>query len=98
MVIFKLKKGKVGEFKEWAEVLKTELYDEAIASLAEENCTHEIFELFQVNDEFYIVAHMEGENILPSNPEKEINIRHREVMKECIEKKIETETLYDFKA
>lgn len=98
MKIFKLKKDKVEKFKEWTHLLNTTLRDEAMLSLKEENCSRELIQFFEIQGEFYIATHIEGEDIVPSNKEREINKRHIEIMKECIEEKIATETLYDIKS
>ena len=95
MKIFKLHQDKIEVFRNWAKQVNGELREEAILSLQEENCTREIFQLFKINDIYYAVAHMEGDNIIPANVEREINKKHHEVLRECIEKQISTETLYD---
>ncbi len=98
MKIFKLKADKVEKFRAWTAKVRTELHDEAVDTLQEEGCTHEIFELFEINGDMYVVAHMEGNNITPSNQEREINRTHRAIMQECIESVIPTQVLYDLKA
>jgi len=95
---YKIKEGKKDTFKEWCIKLNTTLRNEAIDTLREENATREGFKLFEINGEYYAMGYMEGENIIPSNQERSINIEHRKIMKECIEKQIKGEDLYDLVA
>lgn len=66
MTIFKIKENKIEIFKDWANKISTELCDKAIESLKEENCTHEIFNYFEIDGRFYVVAHMEGGEYITS--------------------------------
>jgi len=100
MRLFKLKPEKLSVVKDWCEKINSELKKEALNSLAEENCTHEIFATFSLNNTHYLVAHMEPipeRELIPSNQNKEINKKHREILKESIEEEIPLETLYDLR-
>lgn len=98
MKIYQIKSGKAQIFKDWAQKINKELYTEAIKSLEEENVTREIFVMLEINDIHYVIGHMEGDNIVPSNVNREINLQHKQVMQECIEKVIPIEVLYDLRA
>lgn len=95
MKIYKVKIGKENIITDWCTKINTELMYEAIQSLREESCKREIFGLFKVQESFYLVAHMEGDNIVPANPLREINVQHRAVMDECINSLVPIEVLYD---
>lgn len=50
----------------------------------DEKITHESFSIFNMNDIDYVLGMSIGEH-LPSNPQKDINIKHREIKEECLE-------------
>ncbi len=82
-------------FKSWANEISTSLLNEAIESLKEEHCTREVFYTFAIGNDTYVVAHMEGENILPANLDRDINIKHRQIMTESIAQVVNLDLLYD---
>ena len=97
MKIFKLHNEKVETLLGWGKEVQLKHLDEALESLKEENCSREIFEVFEAEGQWYLVAHMEGENILPANLDRELNQRHREKIMDCIQEKLETIQVYDLK-
>lgn len=97
MKILKVKPGKEGVIQEWGKKLMTGYAQEAREALREENVSHEFFYLFKIGNDYYIAAHMEGDNIVPPNLNRELNRKHREVLKECVEEAVELEELYDIK-
>ena len=84
--------------REWGKKLMTEYLDEARETLKEENSTREFFYIFRIEDKYYGAANMEGDNIIPSNLNRELNRKHREILKECTEGTIELEDIYNIKA
>lgn len=95
MKIYKLKPGKEVVFKNWTQQISTTYLHEAVESLKEENCTRELFIMFCIDNNYYVAAHMEGDNILPSNREREINITHKTTLAECVESVVPYESLFD---
>ncbi|MCH8888817.1 hypothetical protein IID26_00095 [Patescibacteria group bacterium] len=96
MIIEKIKKEKVEELKAWGKRLMGDLHEEAIASMREENITHEYMGIFEIDGEWYGVGFMQGENIQPAT-DKEINNAHKKIMKEACGKRISIETIYRLK-
>ncbi len=95
MHLFKLKKGKEQLLLEWGARLMGEFRTEALISLSEENVTREIVYMFHIGDDCYAIGHMEGENMRPANTDRSLNIRHKEVLRECIDSKIELNRVYE---
>jgi hypothetical protein len=93
MYIYKLNKGKELIFKQWTDYLNSRI-DEVKIELKHENCSREFFHIFEIKDEYYAIGHMEGENIKKAR-DNELNNKHKEILKECFEKRIESQKLYD---
>lgn len=93
--IFKLKKDKLETWKAWALELATNYNKEATETLKEEGLQREYGGIFNMNDEWYgyIFTDKQGN---PSNQDKEINRRHREVIQDVVDKeyRAKIETLY----
>jgi hypothetical protein len=93
---FKIKQGKKATLAEWCERLNTTLRTEAIETLKEEGIKREIFRLYEIDGQDYLMTYEEadgeptGANIL-----KEINKQHRAILDECIEKRMPGKNLYD---
>ncbi len=68
----------------WCEQLNTTLKSEALDTLKEEGGTFECFINFEIDNQFYSLAL--GDGHLPADMSKEINQRHKEIKKECLEK------------
>lgn len=83
--LFKIKEGKLDKWLEWGKLLMTIHKDEAIETLKEEGLTYESFTVFEIDGNHYTLAMIEGEE-KPTNMNRELNIKHREVKKECLEK------------
>lgn len=93
--LFKIRPGKLEKWKDWCYELENNLREEALITLKEEKCTQELFILFSINEDFYTVGMGEGE-CLPATL-REINIKHKEISKECLEKIDQISTLYHLK-
>lgn len=87
--ILKLKKEKVETWKAWALFLVQHQAD-VIATLREENILYEGSFLFEIAGEWYtcLFAVSEKDAIKGPNLGNDLNIQHREKMKECFEEKI----------
>lgn len=96
MKLFKLKKGKEQDLLDWGRELSGPLKDEAIITLQEENCTRESSYMFKVGDDYYLIGHMEGEN-LQKPSDRKINQRHRHILEDCIEEEVDLTIVYDLK-
>lgn len=85
-VIFKVKNGKLDQWKEWCSKLNISLRMEAIQTLKEENLTLEGCFLFKIIDEYYIfsVSDSDGE-VLPAL-DSDINNTHKLMKSECLDK------------
>lgn len=92
--IFKIKKEKLDVWKKWCQLLNSDLKMEAIETLIEEKVSYEAFAIFKIKEEFYTIGFGEGE-FLPANLNKEINIKHQAVKKECLEYIDSAEMLYE---
>ena len=97
MKIFKLHNEKIDKLLSWGKEVQLKHLDEALESLKEENCSREIFEVFEAEGQWYLAAHMEGENISPANLDRELNQRHRAIIMDCIQERLETTQVYDLK-
>jgi hypothetical protein len=85
--IFKVKEGKLGELKQWFDVLSGERKEEAIATFEHENVSREVFTLFQGKDGFYYVIGLNevtGEH-RKGDTEVKINQEHTKIFKNCLE-------------
>ncbi len=97
MKLYKLKNDKKEIFLNWGILLQTTYFDEVQETLKQENCTKELFNIFELNNEFYVIVHMEGDNF--NKPElSELNIKHKQVLKECFDSSIHLEEVYNIKS
>ncbi len=87
--IVKLKKEKVEIWKAWALFLSQRQQD-VVATLREENILYEGSLLFEIAGDWYVClfAVNEKDAIKGPNLDNELNIQHRQKMKECFEEKI----------
>ncbi|MDO8571242.1 MAG: DUF6176 family protein [bacterium] len=85
-VIYKIKEGKLDQWKNWCLKLNSTLRNEAIQTLKEENLTMEGFFLFKINNEHYTVglSYAEGESSLALD--SDLNNMHKKMKNECLEK------------
>lgn len=79
--LFKIKEGKQAQWENWCKTLSTDKKLEAMETLKQEQVKREIFLVFPN----YTVGIMEGENILPSDPNGLLNQEHKRQMSECLE-------------
>jgi len=93
--LFKIKEGKLDKWLEWGNLLITIYKEEAIETLKEEGLTYEGFAVFEIDGKNYTFSMIEGEE-KPTNMERELNIKHREVKKECLEKIGPINKVYEF--
>ncbi len=93
-VLFRVKKERVDEWKLWCSTIATTLYTEAQKSLEEEKVFQELTLLFELKGEFYGVGYMDGDG-LPANMNREINQKHKEMKKICIEYVTDAQVLYE---
>lgn len=96
MKCFKLKPGTEKILKDWGVQLQTALLTEALESLRQENCTHEVLKLFKIKNEYYVIGYMEGDDMLPAQ-DSEINTKHKAILKQCLGEEVELEVVYDLK-
>jgi hypothetical protein len=83
-VLFKVKENKINKWREWSKELM-DRKNEALETIIEEK---EIFEGsidFQIGEDFFVIMYGYAEDdILPAT-EKEINLTHKKVKRECLE-------------
>lgn len=92
--LFRIKEGKLEKWKEWGNLLMTKYKEEAIETLQEEGLIYEGFCIFEVDGQYYTLGMVEGEE-KPTNMERELNIKHRAMKKECLEKMGSVEEVYE---
>lgn len=95
--IYRIKEGKKEKLLAWANELKTTYKNEVFQTLQEENVEREFAGIFHIDGKSYAVGFVMGENMLPSSP-SELNQKHKEVLKDCLELPTSVEVLYDFLA
>ncbi|HET8574891.1 MAG TPA: DUF6176 family protein [Candidatus Paceibacterota bacterium] len=96
MKIFKIKEGKLEQWKQWCKELETSRRGEAIETLRDEGVTREGCLLFQIGTDNYVVGFAEG-NPHPSDPTLSINQEHKRHREECLESVVSTQVLYDLR-
>ncbi|MBI3337117.1 MAG: hypothetical protein HY005_00635 [Candidatus Staskawiczbacteria bacterium] len=82
--LFKIKEGKLDKWFEWGKLLTTKYREEAIETLKEEGLNYEAFCVFKIEEEYYTISMIEGEE-KPTNMDRELNQKHKETKKECLE-------------
>ncbi len=92
--LFKVKPGKLGQWKAWCEKIQNQLRDEAVKTLLEEGVRQEAAMLFELEGSHYVLGFMDADTLAPANEAHEINRQHRLQKKECLEKVSRVETLY----
>ncbi|MBX4209555.1 hypothetical protein KW799_02610 [Candidatus Parcubacteria bacterium] len=91
--IYKIRKEKLEKLLTWAKELSTTYKSEALAALREEKVSREYVGIFYIENEPYALCFMEGE-CLPAS-DSELNRKHKEVMRDCIETSYPLDTAYD---
>lgn len=83
-VIFKIKEGKVDTWKQWCTDVNTIFRSEAIEAIKEEGIKYEAFSIVNIGTDFYTIGFGDDGTNIP-NMEREINKKHKEMKKECLE-------------
>lgn len=97
--IFRIKTNKKDTWVEWCSLLAGEYRKEATDTLHEEALIRELFIIFEKDFDYFTIGLGESEGeILPANMTKEINRRHKDKKKECLEYIGPVSVLYDLKA
>lgn len=89
--VFKLKKEKVDSWKEWAQFLNDHA-SKVIPTLRQENILYEGSLLFQLDEDWYVclfaLKNNNEDSISSADLTNELNVRHREKMKECFKERV----------
>lgn len=93
-ILFRIKEGKRDGWYTWCRELSSNLREEAILTLKEEQVLQELTLAFSIEDSDYVIGYMDGD-CLPANMERDINQRHKEMRAECLEYMGDVEVLYD---
>lgn len=96
MKVFQLKPGFQDVVLGWGKKLMGEHKQEALESLREEQCSRELGFLFKIGGQWYMVGHMEGNNILPAT-DRPLNRKHQALLRECILCEVPLVEVYDLK-
>ncbi|MEK7552246.1 MAG: DUF6176 family protein [Patescibacteria group bacterium] len=85
--LFKVKEGKLQVWKDWCKLLSTEFKDEALKTIKEENLLLEGCLVFPVGKDFYVVGYTleNAGGVKPTNLDNNLNKKHLEKRKECLE-------------
>ncbi len=96
--LFKVKKGKLNQWKQWCNLLMAERKQEALESFKYENVESELCYTFRVGNTDYVLGEISfnGE-YKKSNMDLKINQDHHKNKKECLEYISELESLFDLK-
>jgi len=86
IVMYKVKKGKLDQWRNWCNRLGNELREEAINTLLEEKVQEEGCYLFTVEGIDFVVFFSIGDESLSVNMQKEINLEHKRMKEECLDK------------
>ncbi len=82
MHLFRIKPGKLDAFLAWGKYLQQN--PEALETLKEEQVGFEAFYYFRFGEDYFAVAITDNPNPLPATL-RELNIRHKAMLKECLE-------------
>lgn len=96
--LFRVKPGKLDQWKAWCEKLQTTLYSQAIETLTEEKLRQEVAILLTIDDEYYVVGCMEGKNYVAPNAARDINREHQRHKSECLDKVSQADILYNLES
>lgn len=96
--VYKVKKGKEEEWKNWGERLMSYWLNEAVDSLKEENIFAEFFYMFTIGDTTYTLGGdiPLGERNTP-NIDRALNHLHKEKKRECLEPACDADIVYMIK-
>jgi hypothetical protein len=91
--------GQAATLTEWGRFLMGQHRAEVVASLAEENVSHESAYLVREGELELFVGLMESPGlILPANAHRKVNQDHVDVLRRCLRPPLPAETLYTFDA
>jgi hypothetical protein len=94
--LFKVKEGKLELWREWCAFLNQHT-EEVLETLGQERVSRESCLLFLLNDTYYVVGMSEWFATPVKSDDRELNVKHRAMLTECLEPVDRCETLYDFK-
>jgi hypothetical protein len=102
LVVRKVKPGHVDLLRDWMEQLNGPRREEALATLADEGCTHERAVLIEGADGPVVVYVMEVESVEQArnaveNSKHRIDAEHRAVLATAIGERVEYELLLDLR-
>lgn len=96
--LFKIKEGKLEQWKDWSAYLLAHA-DEVRATMLYEKSNREMFTLFTIGDSHYVVGHGEFfDEPVRADMTVPLNIEHRKNMSECLERVGRGEVLYEITA
>lgn len=95
--IFRVKKGRLDQWRAWCHELETSFREDALDSLRQEQIIQEAAFLFEIEGEYYVLGFMNGEG-LPADMTKEVNIKHKQAKEECLERVSDITVLYNLQA
>jgi len=86
-VLFKVKKDKLQAWKDWCKTLSTEFKKESLETLKEENLLFEGCLVFPVGNDSYVIGYTleNNDGVKPTNLDRDLNKKHLEKRKECLE-------------
>jgi hypothetical protein len=85
LYLFKIKEGKLETWLAWGKLLMTKYSKEATETLKEEGLSYESFCYFNIGGSFYTLAMIDGHQH-PTNMDRDLNIKHREIKRDCLER------------
>jgi hypothetical protein len=95
-VLFKIKEGKLDQWKQWCDLLMTVKKEEALYSLALEKVYRETCLYFNINNTTYIIGSVSFlQDTKPADMTLSVNVEHGRQKKECLEFVCNIDTLYD---
>lgn len=85
--LFKIKEGKLEQWKNWCSKVRTDFYEEAHKTLIEENLFFEGFLIFEIDKQFYTLGYIQEKEggSKPSNKNSSLNLEHLKNKKECLD-------------
>lgn len=96
--LFKIKEGKLQQWKDWCDYLIAHA-DEVRATMLYEQSNREMFTLFTFDGIHMVVGHGEFFNDpVQADMTVLLNIEHRRNLRECLERVGSAEILYDLRA
>lgn len=95
--LFKVKEGKLDQWKNWCNELMTTRKSEALASLTRENVQHESCYLFKENNEYFVLGTVAFSGTPKDSGKTLVDLQHDYQKKECLEP-LPKETLYNLSA